>query len=263
MKVRPTPRFTAIVPTHRRLDALGRALRSVARQQHQAHQVIVVNDGPAEDLEHIRRIVAASECVAQVQQNQRPAGPSGARNWGAQQAAGQWLAFLDDDDEWLPHYLAEAARHIEAAPLDVLCCAIAFEWVSGSGKPGRPVCPGLDPAQFLTQNPGVVGSNLIIRAELYRSLGGFDESLPFAEDQELGLRLGLRRDVRYQPIAEPLVRLYQHGGERLCTPRSEKVRIGVRRFFELHQHRMTLEQRQHYDRHMQALWGVDAAGQLI
>jgi len=115
----------------------------------------------------------------------------------------------------------------------------------------------------LTRNPGLIGSNLVVRHALFTAVGGFDESLQCAEDLDFGIRLSLHGGVRYAPIPTRLVRHYQHGGPRICVPAGDAVRSGIRRFYELHAHRMTSVQRQEFGRHVRQLWGIDERGQLV
>ena len=214
-------RVTAIVPTCQRLSLLDRALGSIAAQDVPPDEVLVVNDGPAADESAIRHAVESSGCTqAVVIANSRTAGPSGARNAGAAHARGEWLAFLDDDDEWLPAYLRTVLERIEAGGVDMLGTDLVYRYDDGSERPGKPACDALEVSAFLTRNPGLIGSNLVIRRSVFADVGGFDESLPAAEDMDFGIRLSLRGSVRYHPLRKRLVRHYQHAGPRLCTPRS-------------------------------------------
>jgi glycosyltransferase involved in cell wall biosynthesis len=94
---------SVIIPTTRRPELVGRALRSVFAQTHEELEVIVVVDGPnPETMTVLSRI---ADPRLRVLQNEVPLGPGAARNAGAELAKGEWLAFLDDDDEWLPRKL--------------------------------------------------------------------------------------------------------------------------------------------------------------
>jgi glycosyltransferase involved in cell wall biosynthesis len=255
---------TAIVPTCDRPATLERALRSIAAQVVAPREIIVVNDGAAGDLAAARSAVARSACApVTLLTNGGAPGPSGARNTGAAHATGAWLAFLDDDDEWLPTYLQEVTRRIQQCTLDVICTDLVYRYDDGSERPGKRACDALTPEQFLTRNPGLIGSNLVIRRRLYAAVGGFDESLRCAEDMDLGIRLSLHGGVRYAAVRAPLVRHHQHGGRRICTPQTEAVRSGIRRFYELHAARMTAEERQEFSGNVRRLWGIDEYGQLI
>lgn len=254
---------TAIIPTRRRPELLERALRSIAAQEAAPAEVVVVNDGPAGDADAIRAAVSRSGCARAVMiANRRAEGPSGARNAGAERASGEWLAFLDDDDEWLPAYLRVVLECVETHQLDMVCTDLVYRYDHGD-RPGKPACEGLAADLFLTRNPGLIGSNLVIRRQLYNEIGGFDESLLCLEDMDFGVRLSLRGAVRYEPLRQRLVRHYHHGGPRICTPRSAAVRSGIRRFFELHAPRMTPAQRDEFGRNVRALWAIDERGELV
>ena len=108
----PFPIVSAVIPTRHRAELVCRAVRSVLSQTFQAIECIVVVDGPdaatLQSLDQIGdkrlRVIALDESV----------GGCEARNTGAQAARGEWVALLDDDDEWLPQkleaQLAAAAR---------------------------------------------------------------------------------------------------------------------------------------------------------
>jgi GT2 family glycosyltransferase len=99
------PIVSVIIPTIRRPDLLARALRSVFDQTCRAFEIIVVIDGP--DPETVLVVQAAADPRLKVFSNAHPLGAGGARNFGVAQAIGRYIAFLDDDDEWLPTKLEE------------------------------------------------------------------------------------------------------------------------------------------------------------
>ena len=249
-------RVTAIIPTYQRPALLQRALRSIVAQQCPVAEIIVVDD--ADSLAVTRH--AVEQCGVPhvlVVANARTKGASGARNTGAALSTGELLAFLDDDDEWLPSYLCAALAQFDAQGLDLICTDLLYRFEDGTERPGKSAAAHLAPELFLTDNPGLIGSNVIIRHSLYHTLGGFDESLPTSEDMDFGIRLSLYDGVRYQPLRQRLVRHYQHSGPRLCTSHSELMWQGIRRFYELHEHRMTSAQRQEFYRNVRYLWGVE------
>jgi glycosyltransferase involved in cell wall biosynthesis len=222
---------TAIIPTYQRPTLLQRALRSVAAQQRAVAEVIVVDD--ADSLAVTRQIVEACGLPhVLVVANARARGASGARNTGAALSTGELLAFLDDDDEWLPTYLCAALAQFDTGGCDIVCTDLLYQFEDGTECPGKSAPDHLATELFLTTNPGLIGSNVIIRQPLYRALGGFDESLLTSEDMDFGIRLSLCDGVRYHPLRQRLVRHYQHTGPRLCTSHSEPMWRGVRRFYE-------------------------------
>jgi glycosyltransferase involved in cell wall biosynthesis len=254
------PTVAAIVPTFRRPRLLGRALASIHAQTRAPNQVIVVDDDPV-DGDRVREVVAASGLATpSVVENSRGAGASGARNSGVQRATCDVLAFLDDDDEWLPAYLETALAIFEERSVNVVCVDFlrCDQW--GNERDGKAAPERLDCDAFLTRNPGVVGSNILIRRLIYHEVDGFDESLPTHEDVDLGLRLSLHPAVVYRPLHRPLVRRHEHSGPRLSTAGSAAKRAGIRRFYELHSHRMNPNQRREFRARSLRLWGFDEQG---
>jgi glycosyltransferase involved in cell wall biosynthesis len=255
---------TAIVTTFRRPILLERALRSVAGQRVAPTEVIIVDDayGSLGDAvwQAVEKCGLERACLIA---NSHTKGISGARNTGAELSTGELLAFLDDDDEWLPSYLHEALALFDRQELDMTCTDLVYRFEDGTERPGKSAPKSLIPTLFLTRNPGLIGSNLIIRQSLYREIGGFDEQLPASEDMDFGIRLGLRGEVRYQPLEQRLVRQHQHSGPRLCTPKSDAIRSGVRRFYELHGPRMTETQREEFRRTVRWQWGIDEIGRVL
>ena len=94
---------SVVVPTLDRPKLLLRAIDSVLRQTHQEIEVIVVVDRP--DPDTISAVRSRDDPRLQLLVNPHPTTAAGARNAGADHATGEWVAFLDDDDEWLPNKL--------------------------------------------------------------------------------------------------------------------------------------------------------------
>ena len=114
------PLVSVVIPTLRRPQLVLRALKSVFEQTHEDIEVIVVVDGP--DLETIAALRSVNDARLRVIVNPKSLSAGGARNIGAANASGEWIAFLDDDDEWLPHKLnRQLAYAIGHGPSLVTC----------------------------------------------------------------------------------------------------------------------------------------------
>jgi glycosyltransferase involved in cell wall biosynthesis len=224
-------------------------LQSIVAQTTAPTEVIVVDDAGGSQRDLVQQ--AVENCGlkrARVIANSRMQGASGARNTGAECATGELLAFLDDDDEWLPGYLCEALARFQSRELDLVCADLVYRYDDGSERPGKNAPDRLALELFLTRNPGLIGSNFVIRRSLYGEIGGFDESLPTSEDMDFGIRISLSGAVRYERLRRRLVRHYQHSGPRLSIPEGEAMRAGVRLFYERHGHRMTAAQLEEFNR---------------
>lgn len=200
------PSVSVVIPSHNRRRLLSRALVSVLAQTRPAEEVIVIDDGStdgtaeaiAEELPEVRLV------------RQDHAGVSRARNLGIGFAHGDWIAFLDSDDEWLPHKLEQqvaVATDPRCPPL-IHCDEL---WL----RNGRRV----NPRRRHRKHGGwiyahclplccISPSAAMIRRDVLLEAGGFDETLPACEDYDLWLRLCCRHPVELIP--QPL--LIKHGG---------------------------------------------------
>ena len=107
------PLVSTVIPTRFRPELVCRAVRSVFNQSHQEIEAIVVIDGPDEDTKNaLASIVDPRLRVIPLEQNQ---GGAEARNIGVREARGRWIAFLDDDDEWLPEKIKTQVAVAETA----------------------------------------------------------------------------------------------------------------------------------------------------
>ena len=196
--------ISVVIPTHDRSDRVVGAVDSVLRQTGAAVELIVVDDGSTDDTG--KRLAAYDGRLRYCHREHR--GVSAARNYGAGIARGEWLAFLDSDDEWVADKL-EAQRDFHAANPAVPISQTAELWIRNGvrvnpckyhAKPSGDVfLPSLDRCL-------VSPSAVMMRRDLFLDAGGFDEGLPVCEDYDLWLRLSCR--TTFGLIDRPLVVKY-------------------------------------------------------
>lgn len=199
-------RISVVIPTYNRRGLLGRALASVLAQTHAPDEVIVVDDGSDDGTAAwLGRDWPSVACV--VQENR---GVSAARNCGVAAAHGEWIAFLDSDDEWHPEKLERQLDALARQP-DCPLCHTNEIWI----RNGRRVNPRRRHEKrggriFAHCLPLCVisPSAAVIRRDILLAFGGFDEALPACEDYDLWLRLCARHPVAFVDV--PLV--VKHGG---------------------------------------------------
>lgn len=182
-------RFSVIVPTFNRPDALRQCLAGLARSAYpqEEFEVIVVDDGGSAAL---GPVVGEFEDRMQVRlTRQSNAGPAAARNYGASLASGRFLAFTDDDCEPAENWLDALQRVLDAKPMALVGGRVVngLPWSVCASASHRIVDHfvshyNADPenARFFTSN------NMALAAGLYREAGGFDGSFTraAAEDRE-------------------------------------------------------------------------------
>lgn len=240
-----------------RHDLLREALESVLRQTRRPDELIVVMDAPVLDREWAYR-VGSTYPRAIVVPNGRTPGASGARNHAASLARSDILAFLDDDDMWMPGYLARVQVALDSGTRpNVLCTSFLQQLSDGHINEEKGAPEVLSPSAFLVRNPGFRCSNLVIAKEHFVHLGGFDETLICNHDVDMGLRLALCSNTLYCCISERLVVHRKHTGYRLSTPGTKWKELSLRRFFEKHSALMSESERGEFVSYARAFWKVD------
>jgi len=184
------PFFSVVIPVHNRARVLGNALTSVLAQTCQDFEIVVVDDGSADNPTKIIEAVGDSR-IRILRQDNRGAGA--ARNAGIDAARGQFIAFLDSDDVFLPHHL-KTMKHL----LDGTSSTAAFARIlvdRGEGrvftKPPRGPRTGEHMANYLLCDRGFVPTiSLVIDTATARRVR-YDETLSFGDDKDFALRLYL------------------------------------------------------------------------
>jgi glycosyltransferase involved in cell wall biosynthesis len=204
------PKVSVIIPAYNSEAYLSEAIDSVLNQTVVPLDVIVVDDGSADDTPRILEPYRERIRVI-VQENK---GPSAARNRGIEAAAGDLIAFLDADDVWLPEKLEKQLACLEAHPRAGLVHSAVIR-----GAPGREETFGSDdPERRIVGNCyhrlfdrcGIMISSVVVRRECLVRVGGFDEEIrrPTTEDYDLWFRIARHHEIAY--VEEPLVRYRLH-----------------------------------------------------
>ncbi len=244
------PKVSVIIPTFERAHVIARSVRSALTQRQSylgSLDVLVVNDGGAQEKEY--RATLATEWQHELDSGvlryvrlPRNQGQSAARNRALQMVDGEMVAFLDDDDEWLPRKL-----HVQI--LSMLVSGIGFSCTDGykdrmkgrahfarTGATYHTCTPDMSvhfgrggfPDRFsrkdLARINAVLTSSVVAERALLLKAGAFDTDLSHAEDWDLWLRV-LREMDRGLFVRTPLV-VYDmtHGGERQLWNRSARAR---------------------------------------
>lgn len=190
-----TPFFTVVIPAYQAAHHIADALASVFAQTFRDYEIIVINDG-SPDTPSLERELQPylSRITYIVQQNK---GPGGARNAGILRARGEYIAFLDSDDQWLPQHLTEMVKAL-GQDLDfdlVYADAINFGDRASEGGTTMEGNPSEGVATFeslVLEKCSVVGSTVVARRQSLIDAGLFDESFVHGEDFDLWTRLAHR-----------------------------------------------------------------------
>jgi len=204
-----TPRVSVVIPTLDRRELLRRCLTGVLTQEFSGTlECIVVFDGTEPDVPEVPN---PQGYEIRALTNSRKPGLAGGRNTGALAATGDFIAFCDDDDEWLPMKLERqlaALRKREGAAAAATGIEVRYDGRAFERIPPDEQVTFED--LLLSRRTDVHPSTFLFRRELIEEIGYVDEDLPgsYAEDYEW-----LLRATKVGPVVtlrEPLVRVYWH-----------------------------------------------------
>lgn len=197
---------SAIIPTRDRAASVVRAVASALAQRDVEIEVIVVDDGSTDDTEE--QLGRFGDRIRYWRREH--AGVSAARNHGASVAKGDWLAFLDSDDEWLPDKTrAQLELHRREPALDA--SQTGELWIRNGVRVNackHHAKPRGDIFAASLERCLVSPSAVMLRRSTFADAGGFDERLPVCEDYDLWLRLSRR--MPFGLVDQPL--MIKHGG---------------------------------------------------
>ena len=219
------PFFTVIIPTFNRYDLACRAVRSVLAQTLHDFELIVVDDHSTNY--PLDAFLELADPRLSVVQNQRSKGACGARNTGIALANGQWVSFLDDDDEWLPEKLERQQDLIESPTFGQKVVLIHSGAIVSDGKRNhrqikKPIDRFPDVKRNLLYQNYVGGmSSVTVRVEAIQAVSGFDERLPSVQDLDLFVRLSEHGAFRLLPAWLTLQHI--HHGDRITTSADKKL----------------------------------------
>jgi glycosyltransferase involved in cell wall biosynthesis len=223
-------RVSVVVPTRNRSRLLAVTLRGVLRQTGVDLEVIVVDEASTDDTPAL--LAGLDDPRVRTVRHETPRGVSTARNRGAAEARGDWVAFTDDDDLWAPDKLARQLQAAQAAGRDWSYTGsvnIGEEFGVVHGRPPPPPEKVVAALPHYNAIPGG-GSNVVVRREALRRAGPFDTRLRNTEDWELWIRLAKAGPPAW--ACSPLLAYRVHGSNSSLD--IAEILRGARLIEELH-----------------------------
>lgn len=208
------PYISIIIPTYKRPEMLNRALQSVYDQTFQDYEVIVIIDGGAENYK-ITELNKNSKVKVVINENNK--GVSESRNIGIKNALGKYLAFLDDDDEYTPDFLAKTYEVISTCREEVGLSWCNVKHVYSKPENGK-VNISYKYTKYENNHNGKsqlfedfitigLGFGVVIKLECINKIGMFNSNLKFVDDTDLFLRI---INSGYLPIVIPNAQVIVH-----------------------------------------------------
>jgi len=199
--------ISVIIPTYNRAYVLERAIDSVLKQTYQNIELIIIDDASTDNTSELLEKYHQDNRVSVVQLSKN-SGVSHARNQGIERAQGEWVAFLDSDDEWLPKKLEQQVVILNENPEHKLIHGEEI-WIR-RGKRVNPMKKhaksGGDIFERCLELCLISPSAVMIEKDYLAKVGLFDESFPVCEDYELWLRV--TSDIPVGFLAIPCITKY-------------------------------------------------------
>ena len=201
---------SVIIPTYNRAHLIGRAIKSVLNQTYQDFELIIINDGSTDNTEEIIKDFQKKDERIKYICHGKNKGGSAARNTGIKVARGEYIAFQDADDEWLPEKLKKQMEIFKNTSSNVGLVYTGFWIIRDNQKTYIPQSwvkqkDGDIYIELLKDN--FVGTpTILIKKKCFQKVGVFDETLPRLQDWELVIRLS--KYYNFKCIDEPLLISY-------------------------------------------------------
>ena len=215
--------ISVIIPTFNREKIISRAIDSVLHQDLLPYEVIVVDDGSTDNTFNVLKSYNTQiKAITKIH-----SGVSATRNIGINEARGQWIAFLDSDDEWLPNKLSEQFAYLQKHP-ETRILQTDEQWIRNKIRVNTN-------KKYLKKSGNIfkdclktciVGpSTVICERSLLQEMGGFDEHLPVCEDYDLWIRIAAKYPI---PLLDKVL-INKYGGHAdqlsLTTPAMDRFRV--------------------------------------
>jgi len=222
------PLVSVVVPTHNRPEMLAEALASVRAQTFTDYEVIVISNGESANARRASREAAAGCVFLELNEGNLPA----ARNHGIAHANGEWIAFLDDDDLWLPTKLERQIAEAKRTGADMVACDSIQFYLDGREIVHQPRVPdGWSYVKAICHHRwGVPPSTVMVRKAVLDEVSGFDPEQRVGEDGDLHRRISWRHTIHQ--MDEVLTR-YRIGHTSLSQNRREANRYELRYYVKM------------------------------
>ena len=239
-----TPEISIIVPTRNRAKLIPRAINSILRQTYKNFEIIIVDGHSTDNTKAV--IDSYHDPRIRYFLQEIPKNGAQATNEGIAKAKGKYIAFLDDDDEWLPEKLAKQVSLINSLPEEYGMVYCWMDYFNGEGHiihQTHPILRGnIFEKVLLTESIGGTPTYLVRKAVI-DAVGGFDTNLVYGDDGEFIRRIAKYYKVEFVP--EVLAKVYvDHGFKRQTDMDSATYREAINsRLYLLEKYKQDFDRR--------------------
>jgi glycosyltransferase involved in cell wall biosynthesis len=227
--------ISVIIPTYNREKTIKESVQSVLNQSYNDFEIIIIDDGSTDNTEKL--VLELEDSRISYYKNPSNIGACGSRNKGIEIAKGEFIAFQDSDDEWLPEKLKEQINFLKKVDCDVVFCSM--ERLLGNKKE---IYPPYNPnnksdlfKQLLYENCTST-QTLLGKSYVFKKIN-FDEGMPRFQDWELMLRITADYSVKH--LNKVLVKSYIQKDS--ISLNSSSAITGLKKIYNFHKETILAE----------------------
>lgn len=207
-----SPLVSCVIPTHNRADLLPRAISSIQNQTYKNLEIIIVSDGSTDNTKNIVDDIAKNDNRIKFFENIPAQGGNVARNTGIELSEGEYVAFLDDDDEWLPEKIERQLEIMESdESIGFVYTGVHIIYVNEKSEynsKAREI--GNLNKRILLDNCVGTTSTVMVRKDIFKKAGVFDVELKALQDYDLWIRICQHCNVGM--VCDEMINYYNYTG---------------------------------------------------
>lgn len=209
---------TAIITTHNRRTLLKRAIESIFQQSYSNIELIIVDDASTDNTYEECQNLPLKYIYIPKEESK---GGNYARNIGIKAAKGEYIAFLDDDDYWLPEKIERQVLLLENKDCELVYCSSILEIISKDGIRYKDMLPNPlyqgDMHKKILLTICCTTTNMLVKRKALFEIGLFDENLRFWQEYELTIRLAQRKPFYFVNAPLSIYRIDSQDTQRLTN----------------------------------------------
>lgn len=205
--------ISIITPTYNRALLLPRMIKSVRAQSYDDWELLIMDDGSEDNTKEVVRSFEDDRIKFFAGKN---SGAADKRNRGVKEAQGDFIVFLDSDDEVKPNWLAAFVDKIKEDNSEIVCCGL--EKRDHSGKFVEEILPRDLGPFFRNIKANYLAGTILMKKEFFLNIGGYDTELRAGQHTDLVIRLSqmiFQKNIKLSNIFKALVIIHLHSGERI------------------------------------------------
>ena len=228
-------KISVVITTYNRPIFFNKAYESVLNQSVKPYEIIIINNGK---VNYLNKDFEKKKIKLRIFNNKKNLFIAKARNKGAKNSKGEYIAFLDDDDLWEKNYLKEAKKILKDKKVDIILSKI---YTNKDKKLKLFKDPNnVNLQSLLIGNSGVTGSNIIIKKKKFNKVGGYKKELEPSEDKAIVVEAILKRTKIVCSNKKVYFSLHQ---QKRLTSNYKKLSEGMRNFYIKYKYLMNISQR--------------------